>query len=1592
MIDRRSLRVSTYVLAGSLLAGVLALVPGVPGIPGLEEVPPVAATPAATYAATVMADEPTYYWRLGDPGYRSSAEIAGTPEWGANHSSAGGAAGALLGDSDDAFTMTGAVNEGTTPLADSSERTLEGWVKVTTLSGGGAFYISGTCNGSDLISAAVNPNGTVTARVNDAGSNADPSVTSSGSVVDGEWHHIVVVGRTGGFQLWIDGVIEGHALGLPQGVQGSCNANHHGWTPSGSFAASFDEFASYTQALTPQEIQDHYVASGRQPALTLSEMLGPNGALRNQSLVQQCECDPVDVATGNLHMPLPEVAVPGRGPGLAIPVGYNSLAADSDSVMGYGWSSLLGMRVDVAPGGKSATVVQETGATVPFEKVGSDWVAPERFIATLVESGGVFTFTRAHFEKLTFDSAGRLAGISDQFGNTTSLIYAGASAHVDYLVDEAGRRLTVGWRPDGRVGTITDPLTALEGGPRVASFDYDGNGDLTSYEDLSGGVWTFTYTNHRLTTMRKPRHQPSGPFVENGYDSAGRVIWQDDELNRRTQIDYDADGVDQTLVTLPGGRQRLHRFENGLRVETIDGYESLTDEVSTKLTFDPDTYAVETVEDNDGNITEFTDLEIGGIRDGNPDRVKDPTGRITEFTYDNFGQVKDTITGKVDTGSGVTTPNGTITTRNEYDPDNGRLEKVTIAFGSETHAAATDFVYGDSAHPEDVTRVTDARGKDWDFGYDPGTGYLDWSENPYNERTVRTYTTIGWPKTITTPKGVATPTAGDYQTTFGYNLASRTTTVTGPTGDVTRTVRDANGNTASVATGITGSNPTGDVTAYVYTAADELDTVNPPGVGDRRYTYRPDGTRETVTNELSATWTYGYDDAGRLETEEGPDAEVTTYTYDGAGRLHHVLQPLDSGAASCTGNPVGCISYTYDRAGRPKSVDYSDPLTPDVTGIDYDAFGRRTEATTNGVEEHWSWNQRSQLTAHVDANGRTTSYGWDGTGNMTSITYPGQTKDLTRTFDDAGRLHKVKDWQDREIVFDFDADSNWETTAFPGGAGTANTDRYTFDQAGRITSATWRQGGLNGTVLGSEAYTRPNTTKGMVDVRTPAGAAGSGSIDNGYDNRDRLTTAGSESFAYDPASNLTETEDGRLQVFNPAQQICWTSPSVASGTCGTEPEDATSFDYDARGNRTTVIGEDNDRRTHTYDQANRLTRVVDDNIGGTDPTADMSDTPIVGDFDGDGQDDLFAYKSGGTNNDVMWWGPTVTPLASRPTPMTRSISPGCSPRYRATSMATATPTSFGTSRVPAPTTCGFGSAATTARPMTSTRTRSTPPTTHLSRVTSTVTARTISTGTARVLARTGSGSATPLRQRTITRMRRLIGTSPATTHPSPATSTAMARTTSSGTHPAPPPTTSGTSPPALRHLPTSPPTCPDPAMHPPPATSTATGVTTLPGTTGPAPEVIPSGGDKQPARVSAPSPEASPSRSPTSSPPVTTTATRTATCSSTITTPPATPSGGGALPVPTLGLLLSGSMTRTTPRLLMPPTATTQVASVPPRPSTAGLRSSTPTPLQAASRSCLPSTRARVPPTKSTDLADNPSPRSTPMAQPSGSTTINSAP
>jgi hypothetical protein len=127
-------------------------------------------------------------------------------------------------------------------------------------------------------------------------------------------------------------------------------------------------------------------------------------------------------------------------------------------------------------------------------------------------------------------------------------------------------------------------------------------------------------------------------------------------------------------------------------------------------------------------------------------------------------------------------------------------------------------------------------------------------------------------------------------------------------------------------------------------------------------------------------------------------------------------------------------------------------------------------------------------------------------------------------------------------------------------------------------------------VLGSLAYA-PRDAKGLVTSVTGTGTAASAGQVWDYDTRDRLVDTGSEEFGFDAATNLVDA-DGVLQVFDPAQRLCWTSETGTGGDCGTPPADATTYGFDERGNRTSMTYPSGTTASYGFDAENRMTSAV----------------------------------------------------------------------------------------------------------------------------------------------------------------------------------------------------------------------------------------------------------------------------------------------------------------------------------------------------------------------------------------------------------------
>lgn len=856
-------------------------------------------------------------------------------------------------------------------------------------------------------------------------------------------------------------------------------------------------------------------------AVTAPSPSGPQGTERlggsNPSelgVCTRCAGDPVDTYSGNFSHTWTDFSIPGRGIPLLFSRTYNAQAAGQQGPFGYGWTDSYNLALSSDSSG-NVTIQQEDGSTVTFAPNGSNgYSAPPRVLATLVKnSDGSYTFIRANQSQYLFNSNGQPVQEIDRNGYSTHLTY-NVGNQLTGITDPAGRSLTLNYNSSGLVAQISDPDN------RSVSFQYDTNNNLSATTNVNGGVTHFTYdSNHLLLTIT----DPNGGVTTNIYDSSARVTSQTDSLGHKTTFSY---GTNSTTITDPNGNVTLDKYQNALLTSETKGY-GTAQAATWSYTYDPLSLGQTSIKDPNGHTWSKT-WDANGNLLSSTDSLK----RTTTYTYDVYNDL-----------TSVTDPLG-VTTTYTYDAHGNLLSISTPLTGTKkTQAQTTSFTYGDSSHPGDVTAMTDADGKTWNYSYD-ANGDRTSSSDPLGDKTTFQYNSIGWLTAQTTPKGNTT--------SYTYDAFGDVTQATDPLGHTTTNQYDANRNLIKV------TDAAGHITQSSYDADNELLKVTRADGSTLSYSYDGDGNRTSYTDGLGNKTIYAYTNPAfpnSVTATTDPLGHTTSYGYDSAGNL-----------TSLTNASSQVTTYSYDAANELTKISYSDGKTPTVS-YTYDKDGQRVSMTDGTGKTTYSYNSLHQLTKSTNGAGSTVSYGYDLKGQLTSLTYPGAHK-VTHTYDAAGRLTTVKDWLGHKTSFSYDADSNLTGETYPNGV----KAKLQYDKNDQLLSIA---DSLKATTFLSFTYTR-NTLSLLASLQTQGTSQGNETY--GYTSLNQLSAVNQPTYQYDAADNLTHAGNATLS-YNAGNEL--TSLTNSTGT--------TSFSYNSQGNRAQATAPGNAITTYSYDQANRLT-------------------------------------------------------------------------------------------------------------------------------------------------------------------------------------------------------------------------------------------------------------------------------------------------------------------------------------------------------------------------------------------------------------------
>ena len=332
-----------------------------------------------------------------------------------------------------------------------------------------------------------------------------------------------------------------------------------------------------------------------------------------------------------------------------------------------------------------------------------------------------------------------------------------------------------------------------------------------------------------------------------------------------------------THITLPGGEKTTTAYDNNLHKTSVIVADGTSDAAKTSYGYDNNVNLTSIVSPKEQSGQPYAGQSTITAYDerNRPMSVTDPLGNVTSCRYDAAAHK-----------ASSTRPNGQITTYDSYDamnrllqqtvkqtPDPDAVTKYTYYSSGLLHTmqdprlVATSSIYNYSysydttGRKTSVTYPPDSSGVQTEAWHYDTTGRVDTFTNRAGNVQTLTYDALNRPTQASWIDGGITPTV-----TFGYDVASRTTSIT----NANATIAHAYFNDNLLNT---------ETTTYADNTARTV-----------TYTYNADAARATIQYPSAAySFTYNYTGRNQLKTlvNNSGGGTVITYVYDPDGNLHH---------------------------------------------------------------------------------------------------------------------------------------------------------------------------------------------------------------------------------------------------------------------------------------------------------------------------------------------------------------------------------------------------------------------------------------------------------------------------------------------------------------------------------------------------------------------------------------------------------------------------------------------------------------------------------------------------------------------------------
>lgn len=462
------------------------------------------------------------------------------------------------------------------------------------------------------------------------------------------------------------------------------------------------------------------------------------------------------------------------------------------------------------------------------------------------------------------------------------------------------------------------------------------------------------------------------------------------------------------------------------------------------------------------------------------------------------------------------------------------------------------YTYGGRTTDDRLSSSTDAAGHTTSYSYWPW-GDLETITDPNGNETVFTFNGSHQITSMTRVTNTATGTGRE--TTYTYYGFGAATGVGCTVTQKATVVTDADGNAGA----------SGHTTTYCSNTDDDVEqTINANGQTTAG-AFNAQGDQTSLTQPGTG----------------GSSADVSSVVYDATGQdLNCAVAGTSSPVTTCpTGASAGVTaSSTYDGTFvyQPATVTDAQGNTDNncyyggsnaCTGGGGSGFTgpvgeleRETDPLSTQNSLNFSYNTNGTIAKSQNADGNTTTYGYDAYGNLTSLTPPTPLGAETFGYDTDSRQTSYKDSDGNTTISVYNAIDDDTSDTFNG----TTLVSYTYDPDGNLLSET--------DPSGTETNTY-NSLNQLTKTTLPGGQT--------------------ISYTYDPVGNLASMTDA-------SGTTSYTYNGLNQLTTLTEPGGYnTTFTYDRDGNRTGISYPNGVTVTYTYDAADRAVSMLAKSAAGT---------------------------------------------------------------------------------------------------------------------------------------------------------------------------------------------------------------------------------------------------------------------------------------------------------------------------------------------------------------------------------------------------------